>query len=490
MPDAINTLKVYLSLSQPANAALLSGPSNSTPGGNMFTQMVMGQNDILNVEVYPFTLTGGNLVSTALPSGMLVEIGAKAANAPDGGELFSTVCATQAVDASGNTYYAGVLNLEGTALATALTGLMTLNAVLNIRAANGVGNAATLRKTLAWTNVTVLKDVSSDTGANPTNIVSVFVASALTGNISGSTLDSIPTVGAIAVNTALQVLIGGQVSLYVLRSGTAVTASPNVIRPADYNATTNPVEWVLSLPVSTQAPVPGVLFIEMNGNDEQAEAYLDENPTGGSKSYPFATGLAAFNAARAAGGNWRLQFGVGAWTMRLPYVSGTHGVGVDWPANIQPAGAGLGLTSLTIYGGGFDVAAGDTQGSSLFITDAGYKSFNGVFAAGSITDYETTGNAGQGGSVTLTNCYGIAYGGISCHRAAGNVTLLDCTVNGHAGQEWWSGSCGTVKMTRCIYQTVSGNVQDMSIDGVNACVSGTQFSANGIPSSNTVAVFS
>ena len=72
--------------------------------------------------------------------------------------------------------------------------------------------------------------------------------SGITGLIGGGTtnLDGIPTAGTLAnVGWLVAVTISGAMTFYQLQSGTSATSSPDIIRPTDYDGSTNQKIWRL-----------------------------------------------------------------------------------------------------------------------------------------------------------------------------------------------------------------------------------------------------
>lgn len=78
----------------------------------------------------------------------------------------------------------------------------------------------------------------------PADLLNNFSYIALTGGASNA-LDSIDTVN-MDVGTMVPVIRNGGISFYRLTSGNNAEASPTIIRPDDYNATSNQKVWTLT----------------------------------------------------------------------------------------------------------------------------------------------------------------------------------------------------------------------------------------------------
>jgi len=138
-------------------------------------------------------------------------------------------------------------------LADFLAGQENASAWIEVEITNAVGD----RVTRAQAKTEVHGEVISENAMVPVSLASYLTAeeiraqfvqnrSAITGLTGGgaTNLDGITTAGgAASVGWLAAVEIGNIVSLYELRTGTTAEASPEVIRPDDYAASTNEVYW-------------------------------------------------------------------------------------------------------------------------------------------------------------------------------------------------------------------------------------------------------
>lgn len=146
---------------------------------------------------------------------------------------------------------------------TALTGgLKAVDAIIVTNAGSGYataptvgfsgggGSGATATATVSAgqiTSVTVTNAGSGYTSAPTINFSGGGGSGgAATAQVLGTTLDGITTTGiSISFPMFALAVIGGQVNVYQLRSGTDAEASPFIIRPDDYATTTNEKVWEL-----------------------------------------------------------------------------------------------------------------------------------------------------------------------------------------------------------------------------------------------------
>ena len=269
--------------------------------------------------------------------------------------------------------------------------------------------------------------------------------------------------------------------IYELVTGTDAEAAPDVIRPDDYNSSTNAKVWKLRSLAGGTLNTPAIYYLETTGNDATAVA--------GSPAKPYLTEQAAFDAALATNAPAVLRFGVGHWTTGIQQDG-------NWPANIMLVGAGRQVSRLAAVVC-TAVAADDGTDSGSAPTDGGdgntgrtmtlhsdatlridHVAANGSAGgvAGAYTApaaAETTGATGKaggfggdGGALTL---YDVVYGDITANggigavggqgQQGGSATGTDDAGDGGSGGTSGSGgSPGTVKLVRCI-AAVSGSVE-------------------------------
>lgn len=146
---------------------------------------------------------------------------------------------------------------------TALTGgLKAVDAIIVTNAGSGYataptvgfsgggGSGAAATATVSAGQITAVTVTNSGSGYTSAPTVNFSggggSGGAATAQVLGTTLDGITTTG-ISISYPMFALpvIGGQVNVYQLRSGTDAESSPQIIRPDDYATTTNEKVWEL-----------------------------------------------------------------------------------------------------------------------------------------------------------------------------------------------------------------------------------------------------
>ncbi len=301
----------------------------------------------------------------------------------------------------------------------------------------------------------------------------------------GSTkLDGVATT-ALAAATAVAFIDDSSsniLRLYELVTGTDAESAPDVVRPDDYNSSTNAKVWKLrTAAASGTLNTPAIYYLESTGNDATAAA--------GNPAKPYLTEQAAFDAALATNAPAVLRFGIGHWTVGIQHDG-------NWPANIMLVGVGRQVSRLAaVVCTAIAAAAGTNSGSTP--TDGGdgntgrtmtlhsdatlridHVAANGSpgGVAGAYTapaaaetigaTGKAGGDGGDGGALTL---YDVVYGDITANGGIGVVGgqgqqggsatgTNDAGDGGSGGTSGSGGSPGTVKLVRCI-AAVSGSVE-------------------------------
>ncbi len=263
--------------------------------------------------------------------------------------------------------------------------------------------------------------------------------------------------------------------VYELVAGVDAEASPDIIRPDDFNSVTNAKVWKLRNPAAPGLSIttPQVYYIEKTvGNDGTAQV--------GNPAKPYLTEQAAFDAAVTAAVAAELRFGVGYWEVGILRAG-------NWPTNIMLTGAGRSLSRLAAVvcsaaaaTNGTDHGTTPTDGGagqtgrtmdlhsdgSLRIDDitsiGGHGGEAGEFTAPAASETTGTtgkdgGDGGNGGTITLTEVAYInvrANGGVGADggkgQQGGSATgVADAGDGGSGGEGGAGGAPGTIKMIRC-----------------------------------------
>ena len=143
------------------------------------------------------------------------------------------------------------LNTQG--IADLLNGEQTVKTKIEIEVTDGSGNV----RTYGQRSVRILNQTISGSSSVPTPVSDYYTKveanqkfvenqSAITGLTGGTStdLDSIVTSG-IAVGILAAVILADQLSYYQLQAATTAENSPLIIRPDDFNASTNAKVWKL-----------------------------------------------------------------------------------------------------------------------------------------------------------------------------------------------------------------------------------------------------
>lgn len=144
------------------------------------------------------------------------------------------------------------LNTQG--IIDLLAGQPSVKTKIEIEVTDGSGKV----RTYGQRSVRILNQTISGSSAVPTPVADYYTKtesnqkfvqnqSALTGLVGGTStdLDSIATADT-AVGVIAAVVILGVLSYYQLQAGTSAESSPDIIRPDDFNASTNAKIWVLT----------------------------------------------------------------------------------------------------------------------------------------------------------------------------------------------------------------------------------------------------
>lgn len=187
----------------------------------------------------------------------------------------------------------------------------------------------------------------------------------LTGG-GGTKLDGIATVGVAA--GALVAVMGDTVSHYRLKAGTTAESSPNVIRPDDYNASTNAKYWLLqsATPKDLTTGIADIFEAFLTGpivEDDQAttKLYVDTGD---------ATGLAAAAAAQSTA-NAALPKAGGTMT-------GAIVLAADPAAAMQPATKQYVDALASSSAAGLDFKPSARAATTADITLSGAQTIDGV----------------------------------------------------------------------------------------------------------------
>jgi hypothetical protein len=146
------------------------------------------------------------------------------------------------------------INLNTQGIADLLAGAQTVKTKMEVEVTDGSGNV----RTYGQRSVRILNQTISGASTVPTPVADYYTKtetnqkfvqnqSAITGLVGGTStdLDGIPTDG-IAVGIVAAVIILGVLTYYQLHAGTTAESSPDVIRPDDFDASTNAKVWVLT----------------------------------------------------------------------------------------------------------------------------------------------------------------------------------------------------------------------------------------------------
>lgn len=150
--------------------------------------------------------------------------------------------------------WTGTLDLNTAGIQTLLNSAVSVSSYLEVEITDSLGKV----RTYGQAKVTLRNQAISGASSVPTPTADYFTKTetnakfvgnqssitALTGG-TATDLDGIVTVG-VAVGMTVVVILAGQLSHYQLQAGTTAENDPVVIRPDDFNASTNAKVWVLS----------------------------------------------------------------------------------------------------------------------------------------------------------------------------------------------------------------------------------------------------
>lgn len=217
-----------------------------TWAGAAITSLPAKFRDNIPLEVR-FSLGG---IAQELAAGYSGQAGVKAAGEYAGDFLALDSAWVKSGTGTG-TVYTFDLDLNTVEFATAFTAEpASVAAVLEVQITDGSTVRSSQAVALTVSNDYIQGDEGLPTAGTPAYPIAAQVPiwrvdiTALTGG-TGSSLDTLVTAGGLYTSRILIVFIGSAAKFYTLVAGTDAEASPAVIRPDDYNASTNAKVWKL-----------------------------------------------------------------------------------------------------------------------------------------------------------------------------------------------------------------------------------------------------